>query len=255
MLEYPLTKANRIHLAWAYRQVPRVDLSIECAIEGQMGRAYVDRLENPTVFKIQVGPFVYFAGDAASPAALEMLQGISPYLLLMPSAPGWIERCRDLYGERLVGFDRYSFVSDGLSLPHLEGLVQESKFRADIKPMDLAFARRLWGQDHFVDLSDFDSAEDFAARGVGFYVEREYTTAGAAFSSLVCSQGIEVSVFVVPEYRRQGLATALAARLAARCLERQADAHWDAANPESCALAVKLGYTPEGQYLACYLVE
>ena len=35
--EYPLTKANRVKLARAFKHVPRVDLSIQFAIEGLMG--------------------------------------------------------------------------------------------------------------------------------------------------------------------------------------------------------------------------
>ena len=61
--EYPLTKANCIKLEKAFRNVPRVDISIECVLEGQMGKAYVNDLDDPSVYKIQVGPFFYLAGD------------------------------------------------------------------------------------------------------------------------------------------------------------------------------------------------
>lgn len=39
IVQYPLSKANRIRLARAFRHVPRVDVSIECVLEGQMGAA------------------------------------------------------------------------------------------------------------------------------------------------------------------------------------------------------------------------
>jgi predicted GNAT family acetyltransferase len=63
-----------------------------------------------------------------------------------------------------------------------------------------------------------------------------------------------VSIFVLEDYRRQGIATLLAARLLRWCLENNAQPNWDAANPESCRLAEKLGYTQTGQYEAHYLV-
>ena len=119
--------------------------------------------------------------------------------------------------------------------------------------MDAAFAASLWGQDHFIDFSDFDSPEDWEGRGTGFYLEEKGEVVGDAYSSLVCSQGIEVSIFVQPDYRRRGVATALGASLVKRCLENNMDAHWDAANPESCQLAEKLGYVPVGAYKAYYL--
>lgn len=253
--EYPLTKANRLALSRAFYNVPRVDMSIECAIEGQMGRAACDDLLEPTAFKIYVGPFFYLTGDATGPGGQAMLASIMPYTLFMPSAPGWIEAAQRMYGERLVGFDRYSFSAAHISAERLEALCQASAFKEDVRQMDLSLATRLWGQDHFVDLSDFDSAEDFTQRGVGFYLEKRGKVVGAAYSSLVCSQGIEVSLFVDEDYRRRGVATILACRLLQWSLAHQVRANWDAANPESCKLAEKIGYVPTGEYRAYYLRE
>ncbi len=64
--EYSLTKANRIRLAQAFRNVPRVDISIECVLGDQMGIAYVDDVKHPSVYLIRIGPFHYFAGDVNS---------------------------------------------------------------------------------------------------------------------------------------------------------------------------------------------
>lgn len=253
MFELPLTKANRILLAQAFRKVPRVDLSIECAIEGQMGRAYVDQLENPTAYKLAVGPFFYFAGEYLTPGGWAMLEAIKPYDLFMPSARGWIEGAKSVFGRRLVSIERYSFSPERLSAIRLEDLVAASPFREQARRMELEIVSSLWVQDHFVDFSEFDSAGDFVERGVGFCLERKGAVVGAAFSSLVCSRGIEISVYVEEDYRRQGIATLLAARLLLWCLERGAEPHWDAANAESAKLALKLGYTLSGSYEAYYL--
>ncbi len=251
--EYPLTKANRLQLARAFQNVPRMDISIECVIEGQMGKSYVDDIQNPSVYKIQTGPFFYFAGDVSSEAGQEMLKTIQPWTLFMPSASGWLEASQSMYGEQLIGFDRYSFSSEHLSIEYLEKLLFKSAFSRDVKQMDLALATQVWGQDHFVDLSDFESPSDFVERGIGYYVEKNGAILGAAFSSLVYSRAIEVSIFIAENYRRQGMATTLAAHLLKRCLENNMDPHWDAANPESCKLAEKLGYNPRGEYQAYYL--
>lgn len=253
MLEYPLTRANRIQLARAFRNIPRVDLSIECVIEGQMGKAYVDEVKSPSAYKIQVGPFIYFAGDAFGEGGQEMLRNIRPWTLFMPSSEGWLEAGKSMYREKLIAFDRYSFSSECLSVEYLEKYLTASSIGKNVKEVDLAIATQVWGQDHFLDLSDFESPFDFMERGIGYYVERHGTIIGAAYSSLVCSQGIEVSIFVSDDYRRQGMATALAVHLLKWCLENKMDPHWDAANLESCALAEKLGYVPEGKYQAHYL--
>jgi len=66
MFELDLNKANRLKLAHAFRQNKRVDYSIQCVIEGQMGKAFVDQIDAPTAYAINIGPFWYFAGEARS---------------------------------------------------------------------------------------------------------------------------------------------------------------------------------------------
>ncbi len=253
MIEYPLTKQHRIQLARAFRHVPRVDLSIQCVLEGQMGRAFVDNLDSPAIYQIDTGPFFYGAGDATSAVSRDLLERLPPYTFLMPSAPGWLEAARQFHGDKLIELERYSFSSASLSADHLRGLYRDSPFCNQICMIDQALAASLWGQEHFIDLSSYESPEDFLTRGIGFYVARGDKVVAAAYAALVCSTGIEVSLFVVDKYRRQGMATALSSRLLLWCLENGMDAHWDAANPESARLAKKLGYVPTGQYQAYFL--
>jgi GNAT superfamily N-acetyltransferase len=225
-------------------------------IEGQMGKAFADDPENPTAFKIGVGPFSYFAGDPTSSGAREMIKDLSTYPLLMPSTEGWIDLAREVHGEKLTPFPRYSFSSEKLSVEHLDRLMADSRFKDEVQRIDVSAAdEALTIQDGVLDLSDFDSAADFAERGIGFRLMEKECVMGVAFSSLVCSQGIEVSIYVFPEHRRKGIALTLASKLLKWCLEHHMDPHWDAANPESCTLAEKLGYIQTEAYNAYYLRE
>jgi GNAT superfamily N-acetyltransferase len=256
MIEFAPTKANRLRVAQAFRHNPRVDLAIECVVEGQMGTVWVDAPQNPTVYRIAVGPFWYLAGDATSAAGREMVRDLPAYTLLMPSPADWVRAAQEIHGDKLLEFSRYSFSTDELPPDHLGKLLNQSKYRAVIQPIDAALASRfIQNPQGRVDLSAFDSAEDFVARGVGFCLPMDETIVAAAYSSLVCSRGIEVSIFVEPRYRERGVATALASRLALACLERGWEPHWDAANLESCKLAEKLGYRRSGTYTAYYREE
>lgn len=252
--DFPLSKANRLKLAQAFRRHPRVDLAIDCAIEGQMGMALVDDPANPTAYCIVGGPFRYYAGDAegAGGRAL-LLDSLGDYDLLMPSPEPWPAIARAVYGERLLSFLRYQFSSDSLNADHLAGLLARSRFGARLTPIDTALAAQLMQNPAEYDaIAAFDSAEDFAARGLGFALVEQQQVLGAAYSSLVCSRGIEVSIFVAERQRGRGLATALASRLLLACLERGLQGHWDAANPPSYKLALKLGYTFVGMYKAWF---
>jgi GNAT superfamily N-acetyltransferase len=220
-----------------------------------MGQAYVDRLEDAQVFLLEVGPFAYLAGDPGVEAAADALRRLPPYTLLMPSTPGWVEAAELLFGARLRFMDRYRLSADRISPDSLNRILVDSRHRQAIRPIDLPLSTSAWGQDHFLDISIFDSAADFLERGVGFSLSNGDQLAGVAYSSLVCSRGIEISIYVEDAYRRQGIATALASRLLLWCLERGMEPHWDAANPESLKLSMKLGYRALDSYLAYYLVD
>jgi GNAT superfamily N-acetyltransferase len=247
--ELPLTPPNRLRLAEAFRHNPRVDYSIDCVIEGQMGRAYTDDLENSTAWRITVGPFWYFAGDADGPGGRALLSEFPPYNLLMPSPPAWIHAAREMFGDRMVTFPRYSFEAGGLNESHLGAILDASPHRDRVRRVDAAL---LAAPGNMVETEDFDSADDFLARGVGYTLLEDGKPAGAAYSSLVCSRGIEVSLFVDEPYRRRGIATAISAALLLECVRRGLRPNWDAANQESCALAEKLGYTYAGSYESYY---
>ncbi|MHA1969870.1 MAG: GNAT family N-acetyltransferase, partial [Candidatus Hodarchaeales archaeon] len=54
-----------------------------------------------------------------------------------------------------------------------------------------------------------------------------------------------------PDYRGRGFATVVSAKMIEYCLEREIEPHWDAANPYSVKLALKLGFTDPESY-KCY---
>jgi len=251
-----LSKSNRLRLARAFQHNKRVDYSIDCVIEGQMGKAFVDSPSNPTAFRITVGPFWYFAGDARSNGGRRMMEEFPAYSLLMPSPSEWLEVAQETFGESLHSFSRYSFSPDDLSIPHLESLLQDSPFQESLIPLDIHLATRLIDlPDSFFEPSDFESVEDFTERGMGYTLLDQDIFMGVIYSSLVCSRGIEVSLFVDEPYRRQGAATALASKLLLDCLAAHLRPNWDAANPESCKLALKLGYKFLESYEAYYYLS
>ncbi len=252
--ELELTKANRLKIARAFRFNKRVDFSIECAIEGQLGKVFVDDPVQPTAYRLTVGPFWYFAGEAHSPGGRQLMQALPPYNILMPSPESWLELAKELYSDDLKSFTRYSFSASQLSADHLSGLLANSPQR--VVPIDAALATQLSQQpDSYFDLSDFDSVADFIERGFGFAALADDKVMGVAYSSLVCSQGIEVSVFVEDAYHRQGVATALGSHLLLECLKYDLRPNWDAANPESVGLAKKLGYVYLDSYEAYYYTK
>ncbi len=253
--ELELNRANRLKLARIFHENKRVDYAIDCVLEGQMGKAFVDSITEPSAYRITIGPFWYFAGDAFSPGGYEIMKGFPAYSLLMPSPPAWLEVAQEVHANQLQALTRYSFSSEGLSREHLEGILGSSKYREHIVPIDVELATKLMAQsESYLELSAFDSVQDFIERGIGYATKDGDEVMGVAYSSLVCSKGIEVSTYVEEKYRRQGVATALGSKLLLECIGHSMTPNWDAANPESFKLAKKLGYVFTEAYDAYYYV-
>ena len=65
-------------------------------------------------------------------------------------------------------------------------------------------------------------------------------------SYAISSKRVEVAIATHPEFRRLGLARAIAARMVLSCTERGLRPEWSASNPVSKRLARSLGYSPAG---------
>jgi GNAT superfamily N-acetyltransferase len=254
--ELELSPANRLRIARAFASTPRVDFAIQCVVEGQMGRAFVDDPADPSAYCIQSGIFWYIAGQVGGPWAGQLLRSIPAYDLLMRLPDAWLALAREIYGKHLRSMPRYRLSAAELDAGHLTGLLAGSPFAERVVPLDVdSVARIVDRPEHYLDLSTFDSIDDFVERGFGFAVLDADDVMGVAHSSLVCSQGIEVSVYVEEAHRRKGVATALSCRLVLESLRWKLTPSWDAANPESLKLARKLGYRFVDSYDAHFHTE
>lgn len=251
MFLFPLTRPNRIILAKAFATVPRVDISIECVLQDHMGKAFVDSLDNPKYFMIEMDNFfLYFAGDYKQAAGRDFMSKMPTGRMLMAGTSHWQETVESIFQGQLIKIQRHNHSSDNLSLTHLQTLVKDNPNSPCVKRFDLALVQ---SNPPFLEYGAFDSAEDFVQRGIGFAMIKEGQVIGAAYSSLVANNAIEVSVVVDSKHRRQGIATALCAQLLQYCVTNHIAPHWDAANEESCLLAAKLGYEKTEDYQAYFL--
>ena len=71
---------------------------------------------------------------------------------------------------------------------------------------------------------------------------------GVASSNIFYKDWIEVNIGVKENYRRRGIATAMAANLILECLRENKKISWDADNMNSVRLAQKLGFEYDSTY-------
>lgn len=138
-----------------------------------------------------------------------------------------IHRCRDFDREKLQLF--VDALPEGYEIRRIDSKIYDLCEDLDDEDMQ--------------DLTgDFDTKEEFLAKGRGFVVLKDgEVVAGASSANCYCD-GIEVEIDTDKTERRKGLATAVGAKLILSCLDDGLEPRWDAANLISVHLAEKLGY-------------
>ncbi|GIN72905.1 zwittermicin A resistance protein ZmaR [Bacillus sp. J14TS2] len=226
-------------------------------LQGHMGTAYVDDLENPSVAQITVGIFAYFAGDAHTKEAEELLNNLPEFTLAIVHSDEWKSRIESVHSGAIEKFQRYRFEKDinHLNRPHLLNLLSSLPEDYEIKKVDHHIANDPSFHELSEDfVSQFDSIDDFIDRGVGYAIVHDGKVVSAATSFSVYNDGIEIEIATHPQYRRKGLATITASALILDCLDRGKYPNWDAANLQSVELAKKLGYIFKESY-DTYFIE
>ncbi|WP_144572205.1 GNAT family N-acetyltransferase [Bacillus paramycoides] len=220
-------------------------------LQGHMGNAWVDNLENPTVAQITVGIFVFYAGDPNSEEAEELLYNPPDFTLAIVDSDEWKHRIETVHKGSIEKIQRFRFSKnpEGLDRVHIQKLLSTLPEEYEIKKIDKDIAKASSFHELSEDfISQFDSIDDFIDRGVGYAILHKGQVVSAATSFSIYDVGIGIEIASHPNHRRKGLATVVASVLILDCLDRGKYPSWDGANSESVKLAKKLGYTFKESY-------
>ena len=220
-------------------------------LQGHMGTAWVDDLENPTVAQISVGIFVFYAGNSNLKEAEELLFNLPDFTLAIVDSDEWKKRIETVHSGAIEKFQRYRFKKnpEHLDRAHIEDLMSSLPKGYEIMKVDKNIAQSSSFNELSEDFtSQFDSIDDFINRGIGYAILHEGKVVSAATSFSIYDEGIEIEVASHSDHRRKGLATIAASALILDCIERGKYPSWDGANSESVELAKKLGYVFKESY-------
>lgn len=73
-------------------------------LQGHMGTAWVNDLENPTVAQITVGIFTFYAGDSKVKETEELLRNIPDRMLVIVNSVEWKKRLETFYERKIDKF-------------------------------------------------------------------------------------------------------------------------------------------------------
>ncbi|MBK3496952.1 GNAT family N-acetyltransferase [Viridibacillus sp. YIM B01967] len=220
-------------------------------LQGHMGTAWVDDLENPTVAQITVGIFVFYAGNPNTKEAEELLYNLPDYTLAIVHTDDWKNRIETIHKGSIEKFQRYRFKKnpENLDRHQLQTFISALPEGYELKRIDTTLAKEPALHEISEDFtSQFNSIDDYINRGVGFGILYDEQIVCAATSFSIYNDGIEIEVATDPKHRRKGLATIVSSALILDCLDRGMYPNWDAANLDSSMLAQKLGYILEEEY-------
>lgn len=234
-------------------------------LQGHMGQAFADSLEHPRAALVSVGCFFFFAGEP-----LEELVHQAKCLcrtdrekkqkgqekpdmtaLLIPQNAAWQTMLETVLPEsRKIWRYAIKKESDVFDREHLQFLAASVPEGVKLCRIDGEWydwcLRHEWAEDF---VSVFRDKTHFLNSGIGFLaVARGEALAGASSYSYY-DGGIEIEVDTREDCRKQGLASACAARLILECLDCKKYPSWDAATKISVALAEKLGYHLDKAYV------
>lgn len=222
-------------------------------IQGYMGEAYSDSIENPRSAQFVVADFCFFAGVPNKELVENMKVIKSNFTIMTSNNEEWNHLIEEVYPENSKKITRYAIKKekDIFDREKLQRVVNELNSSYELKLIDEEIYNEIMMEDWSKDLcSQFINAKDYCSRGVGVVAVHDNKVIAGASSYTVYDQGIEIEIDTKIEYRRCGLAYATGAKLILECLSRGLYPSWDAQNLWSVALSEKLGYHFDHEYIA-----
>ena len=228
------------------------DSVVWSAMQGVMGKIYVDSLEKPESGVVMLGDFSFLSGKPSKEIVLWKPQEChSQELILVPQNENWAQLIEDCYGKRAQKTIRYAIKKEPgiFDLEKLQkvaaGLPKEYEIRLIDRELYEICRSTQWSKDLTANYENYGQYEEFGL-GVAILKDGEVVAGISSYSGY--HGGIEIEVVTREDYRRKGLAYIGAARLLLECDNRGLYANWDAANKMSVGLAEKLGYHFSHEY-------
>jgi len=197
-----------------------------------------------------------YAGDVNSKAAIELLCNIPEHIYAIVDTDDWKKLIENIHNERTEKFTRFRFEKnrEHLDPKHLQGYLSMLPEGYELKRIDESLVNEASLHEVSPDFtSQFDSAQDYLNRGLGFCIVHRGKVVSGASSFSIFDNGLEIEVATDDDHRNMGLATIVSSALILDCIEKGIYPNWDAVDQKSHDLAKKLGYVLSQPYDTYYI--
>ncbi|MHC1723566.1 MAG: GNAT family N-acetyltransferase [Aminipila sp.] len=223
-------------------------------LQNIMGNIYVDNLEKTLSAMAIIGDFCFFAGVPNKELVMyKPKEVIKSFIIMIPQNDEWAELIASTYKDKAKMVKRYATKKEWnvFDRKKLRNIVDSLASEYSLKMIDEDIFNLCRSKDWCIDLiSQYKDYEIYKKLGIGVVILKDEAIISGASSYATYQDGIEIEIDTKEEHRRKGLAYVCGAKLILECLERELYPSWDAQNKASMALAEKLGYHYDYEYLA-----
>lgn len=228
-------------------------------LEKKQGAIYVRDTEKTESAMALLGDFCFFAGKPDRGLVQFKPEGrIGAFILMIPPDEAWSGLIEEVYKKRARRVKRYAIKKE----EHVWNL---EKLQEIVDALPKEYTIQMIGEEifHYAGdhswaadwVSQFADYADYREHGLGAVVLKDGEPVSGASSYSYYSGGIEIEIDTHPDFRRKGLAAICGAKLILECEKRGLYPSWDAQNLWSVALAEKLGYHFEREYVTYEVSE
>ena len=240
---------NRAPLRKLFDRYPCLHGCVAAVVEGGMGTVFVDSAEKPGV-ALAMLDFRLLAGDPLHEDVRHLFELLRAGDVLIAPTPAWRHLVATLYPNTLGMYPREAFQAGTFDVDELKGFRQSLPSGFELRQVRLEDVAQFAADLDRALVHSFRSHEEFIARGVGLGIVHQGMFVSGASSAAIGGGRVEIEIQTHRQFRRRGLARAVAAALILYCLEHGLEPCWDAANEPSSALARQLGFHSTGKYEA-----
>ena len=227
------------------------DSCIRSVLSEWMGDLICDDPAAPRSAIATVGCFSFLAGEV-NEELLRHLLSRGGFRILVPKQDSPWARAIPTLLPHAEAVERYGLDPHScFDRAHLIALTEHLPMGIALVPIDRALYARCRNEAFpRVFVENYPTWKDFEEKGRGVLAMTDDGIVAGCSSFSSCPEGIEIEIATHPDFRRMGLAMACGAWMIRSCLDEGRFPFWDAANPASRALAMKLGYAPTDSYTA-----
>src|SRR5215469_8641062 len=203
---------NRASLRGLFDRYPCLHGSVAAVIEGGMGKVFADAQEEPCV-ALAVLDFRFLAGDPFHPNALPLFELLQPGNVVIAPTPAWRHLVAATYPSALTVYRREAFQAEQFDIGQLRRFCQALPIGFELRQVRLEEVMQFATDLDPALIYNFRSHEEFITRGVGVGILHQGKFVSGASSAAVGEGKFEIEIQTQPEFRRRGLARAVAAAL------------------------------------------